>query len=131
MVMSRKVCITCEGERLAPGPRAVEVHGMRLPVFLGKTVEDALLWVETLKVKGAMQDAIAPVLSELRSRLGLLDRVGLGYLTLDRTARTLSGGEARRVRLSANLGSELVGVTYVLDEPTVGLHPRDVDRLSG
>ncbi|MDF1837008.1 MAG: excinuclease ABC subunit UvrA, partial [Planctomycetota bacterium] len=130
-VMSRKTCLTCEGERLAPGPRAVIVGDQRLPEFLGKTVEDALAWVESLKVKKAMQEAIAPVLSELRSRLGLLDRVGLGYLTLDRTARTLSGGEARRVRLSANLGSELVGVTYVLDEPTVGLHPRDVDRLTG
>ncbi|MFT5058471.1 MAG: excinuclease ABC subunit A, partial [Planctomycetota bacterium] len=130
-VMSRKTCLTCEGERLAPGPRAVLVGDQRLPEFLGKTVEDALVWIGKLKVREAMQVAIAPVLSELRSRLGLLDRVGLGYLTLDRTARTLSGGEARRVRLSANLGSELVGVTYVLDEPTVGLHPRDVDRLTG
>ncbi len=130
-VMSRKVCRTCDGERLAPGPRAVRVGKLRLPELLGLTVEQALAWVGKLKIRKALQEAIAPVLGELRSRLGLLDRVGLGYRTLDRTARTLSGGEARRVRLSANLGSELVGVTYVLDEPTVGLHPRDVDRLTG
>ena len=130
-VMSRNVCRACDGERLAPGSRAVVVSGKRLPELLAMTVEDALAWLNKLRLRKALQEAVAPVLAELRSRLGLLDRVGLGYLTLDRTARTLSGGEARRVRLSANLGSELVGVTYVLDEPTVGLHPRDVDRLTG
>ncbi|HPF14546.1 MAG TPA: excinuclease ABC subunit UvrA, partial [Planctomycetota bacterium] len=130
-VMSRRTCAQCAGERLAPGPRAVVVGKQRLPELLAMTVEDALAWLQKLKLRKALQDAVEPVLHELRSRLGLLDRVGLGYLTLDRTTRTLSGGEARRVRLSANLGSELVGVTYVLDEPTVGLHPRDVDRLTG
>lgn len=130
-VMSRRVCQSCAGERLAPGPRAVVVHYKRLPELLSMTVEEALAWLDKVRLRKALQEAVAPVLAELRSRLSLLDRVGLGYLTLDRTARTLSGGEARRVRLSANLGSELVGVTYVLDEPTVGLHPRDVDRLTG
>ncbi|MEZ5974186.1 MAG: hypothetical protein R3E96_04920 [Planctomycetota bacterium] len=130
-VMARKSCAVCEGERLAPGPRAVVVGKKRLPELLSITVEEAGAWLASLGLRKQLADTVAPVLGELRSRLSLLERVGLGYLTLDRTTRTLSGGEARRVRLSANLGSELVGVTYVLDEPTVGLHPRDVDKLTG
>jgi len=130
-VMSRRVCQTCEGERLAPGPRAVTVGRKRLPDLLSWTVTDALAWIEGLRLRAALREAVEPVLAELRSRLGLLHKVGLGYLSLDRATATLSGGEARRVRLSASLGSELTGVCYVLDEPTVGLHPSDVERLAG
>ena len=130
-VMTRGVCATCEGERLAAGPRAVVLGKQRLPQLLGTTVIDALAWLNKLRLRAALQEAVGPVLSELRARISLLERVGLGYLTLDRATSTLSGGEARRVRLSASLGSELVGVCYVLDEPTVGLHPRDVERLAG
>jgi excinuclease ABC subunit A len=129
-VMRRAACRACGGERLAPGPRAVTVGRKRLPELLGATVADALGWARGLKLRRAQRAAVEPVIAELCARLALLERVGLGYLTLERSTGTLSGGEARRVRLSASLGSELVGVCYVLDEPTVGLHPRDIDRLT-
>ena len=123
-------CPECDGERLKPGFRFVTVGRKRLPEMLGMTVTDALAWVHGLKLRAALREAVEAVVAELASRLGLLERVGLGYLDLARPTGTLSGGEARRVRLSASLGSELVGVCYVLDEPTVGLHPADVDRLT-
>ena len=129
--MSRRSCPDCSGERLADGPRSVTLGRKRLPQVLGRCVTDVLAWIDGLRLPAARREAVEPVLEELRSRLGLLERVGLGYLTLDRGMSTLSGGEARRVRLSANLGSSLVGVCYVLDEPTVGLHPTDIDRLTG
>ncbi len=128
--MRRRSCPDCAGERLAPGPRAVTLGRKRLPELLSMSVSDALRWLERTRFSAAARQAVGPVIEELRSRVGLLDRVGLGYLTLDRHVATLSGGEARRVRLSASLGSQLVGVCYVLDEPTVGLHPQDVDRLT-
>lgn len=128
-VMTERTCTACGGERLEPAWRAVTVGRKRLPELLGMTVGEALRWFERLRLRKSLTEALAPVLAELRSRLSLLERVGLDYLTLDRATRTLSGGEARRVRLSASLGSQLVGVCYVLDEPTVGLHPRDVERL--
>lgn len=130
-VMAREVCPSCNGERLEAAYRHVYVGRKRIPEVLSMTVADALAWTGKLRLKKAVAEAIGQVTDELRSRLALLDQVGLGYLTLDRATATLSGGEARRVRLSASLGSELVGVCYVLDEPTVGLHPRDIDRLAG
>ncbi|MEZ6017458.1 MAG: excinuclease ABC subunit UvrA [Planctomycetota bacterium] len=130
-VMTRALCPACEGERLAPAYRFVTVGQRRLPLVLALTVADARAWMDALRLRKALAEPLAPVLTELRSRLSLLERVGLGYLALDRSTATLSGGEARRVRLAASLGSELVGVTYVLDEPTVGLHPSDIDRLAG
>jgi len=129
-VMTTTRCRSCDGERLGPDARATTVGRVRLPEFLTWSVARSLEWVEKLELPRAASEATTPVLGELRSRLALLDKVGLGYLTLDRATHTLSGGEARRVRLSANLGSQLVGVCYVLDEPTVGLHPADVDRLT-
>ena len=128
--MRRGRCPACEGERLKAGYRFVSVGRKRLPEMLNMTVTDALAWVQGLKLRAAQRQAVEAVLGELSSRLGLLEKVGLGYLDLARTTGSLSGGEARRVRLSASLGSELVGVCYVLDEPTVGLHPADVDRLT-
>jgi len=130
-VMTRETCPACEGERLEAAYRSVFVGRKRLPEVLRMTVKDSLAWLSGLKLRKGVAEAIGQVTTELRSRLSLLERVGLGYLTLDRATATLSGGEARRVRLSASLGSELVGVCYVLDEPTVGLHPRDIDRLAG
>lgn len=129
-VMERATCTLCEGERLRSDSRVVTVGRQRLPELLRDSVDAVLLTLDKLKLKADLQEAVAPVLLEIRSRLSLLHRVGLGYLTLDRNTSTLSGGEARRVRLSASLGSQLVGVCYVLDEPTVGLHPGDVDRLT-
>ncbi len=128
-VMSRRVCRACEGERLKPEWRAVTLSGKRLPEVLRLSVEEALEWLQGIKLKKAARETVGAVLEELTSRTELLERVGLGYLSLERRTATLSGGEARRVRLSASLGSQLVGVCYVLDEPTVGLHPQDVARL--
>ena len=128
--MSRSSCRACGGERLAPGPRCVTVGKRRLPQLLACSVDDAHAFLGKLKLKKAHLEAVEPVLAELTTRLELLSRVGLGYLSLDRPMSTLSGGESRRVRLSASLGSHLVGVCYVLDEPTVGLHPRDINQLT-
>jgi excinuclease ABC subunit A len=129
-VMTTVRCPTCEGERIGADARVTTVGKARLPEFLTWSVSRALAWLAELELPRAASDAVTPVVAELRSRLALLEKVGLGYLTLDRATHTLSGGEARRVRLSANLGSQLVGVCYVLDEPTVGLHPGDVERLT-
>ncbi|MCK6446259.1 MAG: excinuclease ABC subunit UvrA [Planctomycetes bacterium] len=129
-VMVARRCDACDGERLRPEARAAVLAARRLPEVLGFSVERALAWLATVDVDEQARAAVGPVIDELRARLGLLERVGLGYLTLDRSTSTLSGGEARRVRLSASLGSKLVGVCYVLDEPTVGLHPGDVDKLT-
>jgi excinuclease ABC subunit A len=129
--MEKRTCSTCRGERLKPESSAVTVGKVRLPELLVRSVDDALTWADELAAKKTLIEAVGPVVHEVRSRLALLARVGLGYLTLDRTTSTLSGGEARRVRLASSLGSQLVGVCYVLDEPTVGLHPRDVEQLAG
>jgi excinuclease ABC subunit A len=129
-VMTRRTCAGCAGERLKPEVRAVTIGKMRLPELLQVSVDAALAWIVDLETQGDFQESVRPVVAEVRSRLVLLERVGLGYLTLARHTATLSGGEARRVRLSASLGSQLVGVCYVLDEPTVGLHPADVSKLT-
>jgi excinuclease ABC subunit A len=129
-VMSRRTCTECRGERLKPAVRAVTLGKLRLPELLKLSVAGALAWTNEIAARASVTKAVGPVLEEIRGRLSLLERVGLGYLTLDRATSTLSGGEARRVRLSASLGSQLVGVCYVLDEPTVGLHPQDVARLT-
>ena len=129
-VMTRRICSACKGERLRPEVAAVELGGKRLPEVLALPVDEALLWIGKAGSRKEVAAAVGAVVQEVRSRLALLDQVGLAYLTLDRHTATLSGGEARRVRLSAALGSQLVGVCYVLDEPTVGLHPRDVEKLA-
>ncbi|MEW6073320.1 MAG: excinuclease ABC subunit UvrA [Planctomycetota bacterium] len=128
--MRRTRCAECGGERLASAPRAVTLGKKRLPELLAMSVHEVAEWLARAPFSAGARAAVGPVLAELAARVGLLERVGLGYLTLDRPVATLSSGEARRVRLSASLGSELVGVCYVLDEPTVGLHPCDVDRLT-
>ncbi len=128
--MRREACPACQGERLASAPRAVTVGKKRLPEVLRLSVGEMRAWLAELVLSSAARAAVEAVLGELESRLALLQEVGLSYLTLDRPTSTLSGGEARRVRLSASLGSALVGVLYVLDEPTVGLHPQDIERLT-
>ncbi|MCH2107616.1 MAG: excinuclease ABC subunit UvrA, partial [Planctomycetes bacterium] len=127
--MDRRKCRACKGERLKPEWRGVNLGGMRLPECLALDVSHAIAWMDGLDSQDGSLRAVQPVLDELRGRLEMLDRVGLGYLGLDRRTSTLSGGEARRVALAAGLGSQLMGVCYVLDEPTVGLHPSDVDKL--
>ena len=127
--VTRESCGRCEGERLRPEARAVRIGGARLPELLQTPVEAFLPRLEALELPPRTQEIARPILREIRERVGFLERMGLGYLTLDRTAATLSGGEAQRIRLAAQLGSNLRGVCYVLDEPTIGLHARDNGRL--
>ncbi len=118
-------CPDCAGTRLNPASRLVTFDNHSIAWIAQWPVADARAWVEGLKLVGREAEIARDVVSEIRSRLEFLEEVGLGYLTLDRAAPTLSGGEAQRIRLAAQLGSNLQGVCYVLDEPTIGLHPRD------
>ncbi len=122
-------CPECAGTRLNPVSRKVTFKGESIAWIAQWSVTDARKWVEALSLAGRDAEIARDVVSEIRSRLEFLEEVGLGYLTLDRAAPTLSGGEAQRIRLAAQLGSNLQGVCYVLDEPTIGLHPRDNDIL--
>jgi excinuclease ABC subunit A len=123
------VCPDCEGGRLRQEARDVRVGGMTLPQVCALSIKDASAFFEALKLKEEESAISDRVLFEIRRRLKFLVDVGLDYLTLDRLASTLSGGEAQRIQLATNLGSSLVGALYVLDEPSIGLHPRDNDRL--
>ena len=128
-------CPECEGTRLNAAARAVTFDGRAISGVAADTVDEVARWVAGLDRDGAFsareRDIARDVISEIRSRLAFLREVGLGYLTLDRAAPTLSGGEAQRIRLAAQLGSNLQGVCYVLDEPTIGLHARDNQVLLG
>jgi excinuclease ABC subunit A len=128
-------CPDCHGTRLNPSARAVSFDGHPISTVAAWSVTDCRHWVDGLRIAGKLterESGIArDVISEIASRLEFLEDVGLGYLTLDRAAPTLSGGEAQRIRLAAQLGSNLQGVCYVLDEPTIGLHPRDNGILLG
>lgn len=118
-------CPDCAGTRLNPISRGVTFDGHSIAWIAQWSVSDARKWIESLQLTGRDADIARDVITEIHSRLEFLEEVGLGYLTLDRAAPTLSGGEAQRIRLAAQLGSNLQGVCYVLDEPTIGLHPRD------
>src|SRR5512140_91440 len=124
-----EVCPACHGARLNLQARHVQFDRTGIAQIAALSVVDVRRWIESLQVKGVLslrEEGIArDLIPEIRSRLEFLEEVGLGYLTLDRGAPTLSGGEAQRIRLAAQLGSNLQGVCYVLDEPTIGLHPRD------
>ncbi len=132
--MSDRPCPTCGGARLNPGALAVTVEDVNIITVTGWPILTALQWVEKISGKdsalNARQKAIAErVIKEIHERLNFLVNVGLDYLTLNRSAGSLSGGEAQRIRLATQVGSRLVGVLYVLDEPSIGLHPRDNTRL--
>ena len=118
-------CPDCQGTRLNPTARAVTFDAQAIVDVAQWTVSDTRRWVDALDLTGRDADIARDVVSEIGSRLQFLEEVGLGYLSLDRAAPSLSGGEAQRIRLAAQLGSNLQGVCYVLDEPTIGLHPRD------
>ena len=124
-------CETCEGKRLKPEALSVKVAGADISSITHLSVSDAVEWYSTLNQKfTAQQSQIAKaILKEIEARLGFLNNVGLDYLNLDRTSGTLSGGESQRIRLASQIGSGLSGVLYVLDEPSIGLHQRDNDRL--
>ncbi|WP_090044770.1 excinuclease ABC subunit UvrA [Limnohabitans sp. 2KL-27] len=128
--LANVACPSCEGTRLNATARAVRLgaapgQGWRITDIASLSVSDVRQWVEKLQLTGRDADIARDLVPEIQSRLEFLEEVGLGYLTLDRGAPTLSGGEAQRIRLAAQLGSNLQGVCYVLDEPTIGLHARD------
>ncbi len=118
-------CPACAGSRLRPEARAVRFHGRSISWYAGMSVHEARRFFSDYRPEGREGEIAKDVVAELRSRLAFLEEVGLSYLTLDRSAPTLSGGEAQRIRLAGQLGSNLRGVCYILDEPTIGLHPRD------
>jgi len=126
-------CKACNGQRLGPIPRRVRIDGETYPSLTARSVDDVLersAEIEKTLLADPLHRPLAEApIAELKRRLEFLHRVGLGYLSLDRAARTLSGGEMQRLRLAAQLGSGLTGALYVLDEPTIGLHPRDTTRL--
>ncbi len=126
-----KTCPGCSGARLKPESLAVRVAGKTIADVAALTAADLAAWLDDLALPPFQQTVADHILDELRARVGFINDVGLGYLTLDRQTRTLSGGEAQRIALSNALGSHLVDTLYVLDEPSIGLHPADVDRLLG
>lgn len=128
-LMCIQVCPECQGERLKPYPAATLLQGRRIASITQMTISAALHFFETLELPAQERLIAGELLKEIIRRLRFLEEVGLHYLTLDRTAPTLSGGEAQRVRLASQIGSGLVGITYVLDEPSIGLHPRDNAKL--
>ena len=135
--MNDEPCIACNGEKLNPAARNVTVGGKRLPDIGAASVHDALEIIKSMAGKGNTAEELdersafigREILKEIEGRLAFLNDVGLDYLTLDRKANTLSGGESQRIRLATQIGSRLTGVMYVLDEPSIGLHQRDNDRL--
>ena len=124
-------CEVCHGARLKPEPLSVKIAGEDISLSSRRSVADALGWFSTLDAELAPQQSeiARPILKEINARLGFLHNVGLDYLNLDRTSGTLSGGESQRIRLASQIGSGLSGVLYVLDEPSIGLHQKDNDRL--
>ena len=127
--VSTAACKTCEGTRLCEDARSVFVDGRTLPSITSMPVGDAEAYFNALEITGRQGEIADKILKELRARYRFLVDVGLNYLTLNRSAETLSGGEAQRIRLASQIGAGLVGVMYILDEPSIGLHQRDNERL--
>ena len=136
--MAERPCPVCKGRRLKPEALAVTVAGKPIDQITGMSVTDMLEWIEQLRnqeigdgrlLTQRQQTIARQIFKELYDRLSFMANVGLDYLTIDRQASTLSGGEAQRIRLATQIGSRLMGVLYILDEPSIGLHPRDNDRL--
>ena len=127
--MSYHPCPDCHGDRLSPIVLAVTVGGLNIMEFCKLSVSQELEFIEHLQLTGSQQMIAEQILREIRSRLNFLRSVGLEYLTLSRAAGTLSGGESQRIRLATQIGSSLMGVLYILDEPSIGLHQRDNDKL--
>lgn len=127
--LSSRPCQTCHGARLREEARYVFIDNINLPEIVGYSIEQAHQFFQNLKLTGYRGEIAAKINKEIVERLGFLVNVGLDYLSLARSAETLSGGEAQRIRLASQIGSGLVGVMYILDEPSIGLHQRDNDRL--
>ena len=129
--MASAPCPRCGGDRLSEIARAVTVGGIGIMDFCRMSVRDELKFMNELKLEGNMATVAEQIVREIKSRLQFLTDVGLSYLTLSRAAGTLSGGESQRIRLATQIGSSLMGVLYILDEPSIGLHQRDNDKLLG
>jgi excinuclease ABC subunit A len=130
-LMALQPCPACEGARLRPESLAVTVGGLNIHEYTRMSARRALEWIEALELTETERAIARLVVREIGERLRFLDSVGIGYLSLERTATTLSGGEAQRIRLATQIGSSLVGVLYILDEPSIGLHQRDNEKLIG
>ena len=129
--MSSAPCPCCHGDRLSEIARAVTVGGIGIMDFCRMSIREELEFMENLQLEGNMAMVAEQIVKEIKSRLRFLTDVGLSYLTLSRSAGTLSGGESQRIRLATQIGSSLMGVLYILDEPSIGLHQRDNDKLLG
>ena len=129
--ISNRPCASCEGTRLRREARHVYVENTPLPAISDMSIGHAMEFFNNLKLAGQRAKIAEKILKEIGDRLKFLVNVGLNYLTLSRSAETLSGGEAQRIRLASQIGAGLVGVMYVLDEPSIGLHQRDNERLLG
>ena len=127
--MSERPCPKCHGKRLSDISLAVTVGGMNIMDFCALPISEELKFIDSLKLTGSMAVIAEQIVREIRSRLSFLQAVGLSYLTLSRSAATLSGGESQRIRQATQIGSSLIGVLYILDEPSIGLHQRDNDKL--
>ncbi len=127
--MATVACPDCSGARLRPESRAVLVGGLAIHEFCGMSVRRALLWLDEVDLTETERHIARLIVREISERLQFLENVGIGYLSMDRASATLSGGEAQRIRLATQIGSALVGVLYVLDEPSIGLHQRDNSKL--
>ncbi|PYS67631.1 MAG: excinuclease ABC subunit A, partial [Acidobacteria bacterium] len=128
-LVSPSVCQECKGQRLRSDSLSVRVGGRGIADYTSLPIEDSVAAFEQVKLNNREEQIAGPILKEIRNRLRFLTSVGLGYLTLDRASSTLSGGEGQRIRLATQIGSQLRGVLYVLDEPSIGLHPRDNQKL--
>ena len=127
--LSEEECHTCHGDRLRPEVLAIKVEGTNISDLTKLSVEKSVAFFDDLKLSEMKENIAELIIKEIKARLKFLNDVGLGYLTLNRAASTLSGGESQRIRLATQIGSGLVGVCYVLDEPSIGLHQRDNDKL--
>ncbi|TCT18523.1 excinuclease ABC subunit A [Bibersteinia trehalosi] len=127
--INTRPCLSCEGSRLRREARHVFIEQTNLPAIAEKSIGEAMTFFENLQLSGQRAQIAEKILKEIRERLSFLVNVGLNYLSLSRSAETLSGGEAQRIRLASQIGAGLVGVMYVLDEPSIGLHQRDNERL--
>jgi excinuclease ABC subunit A len=127
--MSAKTCPVCHGARLNPVALCVKINDLSIADYTALAIDEELEFMLNLKLTPTQEKIAALVLKEIISRTNFLSEVGLGYLDLARTATTLSGGEAQRIRLAKQIGSQLTGIMYVLDEPSIGLHQRDNDKL--
>ena len=127
--MSSRSCPTCKGRRLKPEVLSVKVNGRSIIDITEMTIQEAARFLDRLSLSGNSKMIADELLKEIGSRLGFLVNVGLGYLSLNRKGPTLSGGESQRIRLASQMGSELTGVLYILDEPSIGLHQKDNKKL--